>query len=58
MDSVRRRPTVHTVRMFGRLRNAALDEGQDVEEFEDVLIDVLSSEAVDEIKDTVREVIC
>mgnify|MGYP000506090359 CR=1 FL=1 len=27
------------------------------EEFEDVLIDVLSSEAEDEIKDTVRELI-
>ena len=47
MDSVRRRPTVHTVRMLGRLRNAAIDEGQDGEEFEDVLIDVLSSEAED-----------
>ena len=57
MDSVRRRPTVHTVRMLGRLRNAAIDEGQDGEEFEDVLIDVLSSEAEDEIKDTVRELI-
>ena len=57
MDSVRRRPTVHTVRMLGRLRNTAIDEGQDGEEFEDVLIDVLSSEAEDEIKDTVRELI-
>lgn len=43
--------------MLGRLRNAAIDEGQDCEEFEDVLIDVLSSEAEDEIKDTVRELI-
>lgn len=57
MDSVRRIPTVHTVRMLGRLRNTAIDEGQDGEEFEDVLIDVLSSEAEDEIKDTVRELI-
>ena len=55
MDSVRRRPTVHTVRMLGRLRNAAIDEGQDGEEFEDVLIDVLSSEAEEEKKHTVRQ---
>ena len=34
MDSVRRRPTVHTVRMLGRLRNAAIDEGQDGEELD------------------------
>ena len=43
--------------MLGRVRNAAIDEGQDGEEIEDVLIDVLSSEAEDEIKDTVRELI-
>jgi|GEM_PF-4360504 len=43
--------------MLGRLRNADIDEGQDGDEFEDVLIDVLSSEAEDEIKDTVRELI-
>lgn len=57
MESVSRRPTVHTVRMLGRLRNAAIEEGLDGEEFEDVLIDVINSEAEDEIKDTVREMI-
>ena len=45
------------LRFLERHRNAAIDEGQDGEEFEDVLIDVLSSEAEDEIKDTVRELI-
>ena len=46
-----------TVQVINRHRNADIDEVQVGEKVEDVLIDVLSSEAEDEIKDTVRELI-
>lgn len=57
MRSVSRRPTLNTVRMLARVKDFAKSNEQEYEQYEDVLIDVLRSEAEDEIKDSIRELI-